>query len=200
MTKRVYGIDVLEAFGRKGLLEIFFAYAIDAIAGEFLPPLIYKEPVLIWVLWGDTVFSDIELKQMTGLGLKLYDPEPIPLSQDGQSPFVRVKVVQIQRCQFTGPGAGVIEQMKEGIIPEPLFRLQINSVKDLQDLILIKKPDERLLGPLLGDIEDGLCHLLLFRILESKHLGKGFERRKPMIASLDQVLSLLLKVFKKSNN
>ena len=83
MTETVNGIDILEAFGRKGLFEILFADAIDAMASEFLPPLIDKEPVLLWGLWGDTIFSDIELKQMTGLGLKLYEPEAIPLSQDG---------------------------------------------------------------------------------------------------------------------
>ena len=83
MTETVNGIDILEAFGRKGLFEILFADAIDAMASEFLPPLIDKEPVLIWGLWGDTISSDIELKQMTGLGLKLYEPEAIPLSQDG---------------------------------------------------------------------------------------------------------------------
>jgi hypothetical protein len=200
MTETVNGIDILEAFGREGLFEILFADAIDAMASEFLPPLIDKEPVLIWRLWGDTIFSDIELKQMTGLGLKLYKPEAIPLSQNSQSHFLRVKIIQIQRCHFGGPGPGIIEQMKERIIPEPLFRPQVNCIKNLQDLILIKKPDEGLLSPLLGDIEDSICHLLLFRIFKADHFGKGLEGRKPVIAGLDQVPSLLLKVFKKSND
>jgi len=52
----------------------------------------------------------------------------------------------------------------------------------------------------LGDIEDGIRHLLLFGIFEADHFGKRFEDRKPMIASLDQVLSLTLKIFKKSND
>ena len=83
MTETVYGIDIDEAFGGKGLFKILFADTVDAMPGEFLSPLIDKEPVLIWRLWGDTVFSDIELKQMTRLGLKLYKPEAISLSQDG---------------------------------------------------------------------------------------------------------------------
>ena len=191
VAKAMNRIDVLEPFGRKGLFEILFADAVDAMAGKFLSPLIDKEPVLIQGLWGDAVFSDIELKEMTGLGFKLYEPEPVSLSQDGQGFFLGIKVVQIQRCHFGGPGAGVIEQMKESIIPEPLFRLQINGLKNLQDLILIKKPDEGLLRPFLGDIEDGIGHLLLFRIHEPDHFGKGFEGRKPLIAGLDKVFSSL---------
>jgi len=200
VTKAMDRIDVFQAFWRKSLFKILPADAVYAMPGEFLSPLVDKEPILIWRLWGDTVFSDIELKQMTWLGLKLYKPEPISLSQDSESHFLRVKIIQIQRCHFGGSGAGIIEQMKERIIPEPLFRSQINGVKDLQDLILVKKPDERLLSPLLRDAEDGIRYLLLFRIFEANHFGKGLESRKPMIASLDQILSFLLKIFKKSNN
>lgn len=59
VTKAMDGIDILETFRRKGLFEILFADTVDAMAGEFLSPLIDKEPVLIWRLWRDTVFSDI---------------------------------------------------------------------------------------------------------------------------------------------
>ena len=118
---------------------------------------------------------------MTGLALELYKPELVSLSEDSHSHFLGVKVVQVQGCHFAGPGRGIIEQMK-------------------QDLILIKKTDERLLSPFLGDIEDGFCHLLLFGIFEADHFGKGLEGRKPLIAGLDQVLSLTLKIFKKSND
>ena len=104
MTETVYRIDILETFRGKGLFEILPADAVDSMASEFLSPLIDKEPVLIWGLWGDTIFSDIELEQMAGLGLKLYKPEPISLSQDGQSHFLRVKIIKIQRCHFAGPG------------------------------------------------------------------------------------------------
>jgi hypothetical protein len=137
---------------------------------------------------------------MGGFGLKLYKPKPVSFSQDSQGLFLRVKVVQIQRCHFGGPGPGIIEQMKEGVIPEPLFSFQINGLENLQDLILIKKPNERLLNSLLRYIKDGIRHLLLFWIFEADHFGKGFEGCKPLIASLGQVLSLMLKIFKKSNN
>lgn len=122
VTKAMDRIDVFKPLGRKGFFEILFADTVDAMTGEFLSPLIDKEPVLIWGLWRDTILSDIELKEMRGLGLKLYKPELISLSQDSESHFLMVKVVQIQCCDFSGPGAGIIEQMKQGIIPEPFFR------------------------------------------------------------------------------
>jgi hypothetical protein len=68
---------------------------------------------------------------MTGLALELYKPELVSLSEDSHSHFLGVKIVQIQRCHLGGPGAGVIEQMKERIIPEPLFRPQVNGLKNL---------------------------------------------------------------------
>ena len=141
VTKAPNGVDILEAFGGKGLFEILPADAVDAMTGEFLSPLIEKEPVSVHRFWCYAVFSDIGLKKMAGLGLELYKPEPVSLSQDSQGFFLTVKVIQIQCCHFAGPGRGIIEQMKQGIIPEPLFRSQVNGIKDLQDLILIKKPD-----------------------------------------------------------
>ena len=104
VAKAMDGIDVVKPLWRKGLFEILFADTVDAMTGEFLSPLIDKEPVLIWGLRRDTIFSDIELEEMRGLRLKLYKPEPVSFSQDSQGPFLRVKVVQIQRCHFGGPG------------------------------------------------------------------------------------------------
>ncbi len=104
VTKAMDGIDVFKPLWRKGLFEIFFANTVDAMTGEFLSPLIDKEPVLIWGLRRDTVSSDIELEEMRGLRLKLYKPELISLSQDSESHFLTVKIIQIQRCYFSGPG------------------------------------------------------------------------------------------------
>ena len=141
VTEASNGIDIFEAFGSKGLFEIFPADAVDTIAGELLSPLIEKKPVLIEQFWCYAVFPDIGLEEMTGLGLELYEPEPVSFSQDSQGFFLTVKVIQIQCCYFAGPGRGIIEQMKQGIISEPLFSFEINGLKDLQDLILIKKAD-----------------------------------------------------------
>ena len=84
VTKAVDGIDTLQAFGGKSFFEIFFAYAVDTVASDFLSPLVDKEPVLIWRPWGDAVFADIELEKMTGFRLERYEPETISLSQDRQ--------------------------------------------------------------------------------------------------------------------
>ena len=200
VTKRVDRIDIFEAFGRKGFFEIFFADTVDAMTGELFSPLVDKKAVLIGRLRGDAVFSDIELEERTGLGLDLYNPKPVPLSQNSHGFVLGVEVIQIQRGDFGGPGGGIIEQMKEGVIPESLFCLQLNSMEDLQNLILIKKTNERLLSPLLRDMENSVCHLALFRILEADHFGKGLQGRKPMIAGLGQVFSLVLKVFKEGND
>ena len=124
------GIDIFQAFGGKGLFEIFPANTINAMPGELLTPLIDKEPALELGLWGDTVFSDIELEQMTGFGLKLYNPKPITFAQDTEGFLTGIKIVDIQRCNFTGPGAGVIKQVKQGVIPEALFSFQIDRLKD----------------------------------------------------------------------
>ena len=115
------GIDIFQTFGGKGLFEIFPANAINTMPGELLTPLIDKEPVLEQGLWGDTVFSDIELEKMAGFGFKLYETEPIPFAQNTESLFRGVKIIEIQGCDFTGPGPGIIEQMEQRIIPEPFF-------------------------------------------------------------------------------
>ena len=64
---------------------------------------------------------------------------------------------------FGGSGGGIIEQMKECIIPEPLFRPQVNGLKNLQDLILIKKPNEWVLIDNAGEwpifIDEGERHV-----------------------------------------
>ena len=64
--------DVFKTFRGEGFFEILPADAVDTMTCKFLPPLVDKEPVLIQGFWVDAVFFDIELKQMTGLGLKLY--------------------------------------------------------------------------------------------------------------------------------
>ena len=43
MTKGVNGIDSFEAFLGESHCEVFFAYAINTMASEFLPLLIDKE-------------------------------------------------------------------------------------------------------------------------------------------------------------
>jgi len=166
------GIDIFQTFGGKDPFEIFTANAINAMPGELLTPLIDKELVLELGLWGDTVFSDIELEQMTGLGFKLYETESIAFSQDTERLLNGIKIIEIQGCDFTGPGAGIVKQMEQRIISEPFFPFQINRLKDLQHLILIKKSDKAPLFAFLGNIEDGIYDPLLIRMHKANHFSK----------------------------
>jgi len=70
VTKAVDRIDILEALWRKDLFQILSADPVNAMPGEFLPPLIDKNSVLIGGFWRDTVFPDIKLQQMTGFRFK----------------------------------------------------------------------------------------------------------------------------------
>lgn len=46
---------------------------------------------------------------MGGLGLKLYEPEPVSFPENGQGVFGRIKVIQVQCGDLAGPGAGIVE-------------------------------------------------------------------------------------------
>jgi hypothetical protein len=200
VAKAMNRIDMLEALGRKDFFQIRFADAVNAMPGEFLSPLIDKQAILIQGARGVPVFSDIELKQVAGLCFQLYEPEPVSFSQDSQGFFLGIEVIQIERGDFTGPGAGIIEEMEERVIPEPLFSFEINRLKNLEHLILIKKPDQRLLRTLLRNGSDDMGHLFVFRIHKPDHFGKGFEGRQPVIACFDEVVSFVLQILKERDD
>ena len=105
VAKAVNGIDCSEAFRGQSDGEVFSAKAIDAVAGEFLTPLIDKETLLIEGLWGWSESRDIELKELRGFGLQFYEAEAIAFAQDGQGFVLRVEVVQVKRGDFRCPGA-----------------------------------------------------------------------------------------------
>ena len=85
--------------------------------------------------------------------LKLYDPEPICFSQDGKGMMNGVEVIDIEGCDFTGPGAGVIEDVKDRVVPEAFPPLKVNTTKDLEDLIVVEEAYEWFLSSFLGDME-----------------------------------------------
>ena len=105
VAKAVNGIDGSEAFRGQSDGEVFSAKAIDAVAGEFLTPLIDKEALLIERLRGWSESRDIELKELRGFGLQFYEAEAIAFAQDGQGFVLRVEVVQVKSGHFRGPGA-----------------------------------------------------------------------------------------------
>jgi hypothetical protein len=64
------------------------------VSCEFLTPLIDKEALLIEELWGRAIFFYVELKELGGFLLDLYEAEPVSFAQDGQSLFLGVEVIQ----------------------------------------------------------------------------------------------------------
>ena len=83
------------------------------MASERLTPLIDKEPVLKQGLWGHSVFSNIQLKKMTGFHFKLYETEPIAFAQDAERLLNGIKIIEVQGCDFTGPGTGIVARLSQ---------------------------------------------------------------------------------------
>jgi hypothetical protein len=104
VAKAVSRMDGLEPFRRQCLDEILFADAIDAVAGEFLPPLIDKEAFPTEGLWADAIFADIELEEVRCLALKLYESETVSFTQDSQGFLFGVEVIEFEGADFAGSG------------------------------------------------------------------------------------------------
>ena len=100
------------------------------------------------------------------------EAETIAFTQDGEIFLLWVEVVDIQCGDLRGPCPGVIEQVKEGEIPETVLFSEIDAVGDGKDFIGVKEADQRLLRAFLRDIEDGICQLPLIRIHQADHFGK----------------------------
>ena len=88
--------------------------------------------------------------------------------------------------------------MEEGVITEAFFFLEIDGLKDLEDFLRVKEPDEGFLGALLGDGENGLCQWSLVRIEEANHFGEGFDGSETLIASSGQIATLRLEIIQES--
>jgi len=88
--------------------------------------------------------------------------------------------------------------VEEGVIAGTFFSLQIDDMKDFEDLFRVKEPDEGFLGAFLGDGENGLCELTLVRIEEADHFGEGLEGSESLIAGSGQVVTLGLEIIKES--
>ena len=164
------------------------------MAGEFLSPLTDKEPLLMERLGGDSVFLDVEPEKLRGPLLEVYEPEAVSFPEDGQGVLLGVEVVEIEGGDLGGPGAGVEEEMKQGVIPEALFSSEVDRFEDLQDLVVVEEADQGLPKALLGDVQDGLCQLSLIRVHEADHLGKGFKGREPMVPGPGEIVPLTLKI------
>ena len=92
-------------------MKILFAHAINTVASELLAALIDKEPVLICRFGTDTVSCNIDVEQSDGYGFQSNLTIPVAFAEYRQCFVVGIKIVQIQCCDFSGPGAGVIQQL-----------------------------------------------------------------------------------------
>jgi len=87
--------------------------------------------------------------------------------------------------------------MKQGIIPEPLFFLEVDDIKDLQDLIVVEESDQGSLKTLLGEVQNDLCRFSLIGVHKADHLSKGFEGGESMVAGPWQIFPFSLEIIEK---
>jgi len=72
---------------------------------ESLSALTDKETVLVEGFGCYAIPVDIELEELNGSALKFYEPEAVPLTQDGHTFLLWIEVVEIEGCDLKGPGA-----------------------------------------------------------------------------------------------
>ena len=176
MAETVSRMDVFQSFSREGFFEIFPADSINAVTRYPFFPLIDEKPVLKRRLWRYSVFADIELKQFNGFRFKADNAITVPLSQNGQCLLLRIEVVQFYHGSLAGPGARVIEEMQDCIVPEAFFSIQIDRLEEVKDFLLIEKTDERFLGTFLRNIDDPVSDFTMFRLLQGwvRYSGSGY--------------------------
>ena len=90
--------------------------------------------------------------------------------------------------------------MKERVVPETLVCFEIDSFEDLQDLVMIEEADDGFLIAPLWDAEDGVCEVMMLRIHEADHFGKGLQSGEAVIAGPDNVFALLLEIIEKGED
>ena len=87
--------------------------------------------------------------------------------------------------------------MQQGVVAETFFAAEIDALKDLQKLFLVKKADQCFLGALLWDVKDPIGAIALFGMHETDHLGKGFEGRQAVITGDRTVFALSFEIIEK---
>jgi hypothetical protein len=84
--------------------------------------------------------------------------------------------------------------VEEGVIPGAFFSLQIDDLKDFEDLLWVEESDEGFLGALLRNGENALSELTMVRIEEADHFGEGLEGGQSLIAGSGQVVTMGLEI------
>ncbi len=90
--------------------------------------------------------------------------------------------------------------MQEGVVSEALGFSQIYGLEELQDLLGVEEADQRLLGALLGDVQDPVGQVALLRVGETQHLGEGLDGGQALIAGPGQVVALFLQCVEKGDD
>jgi hypothetical protein len=148
------------------------AEAVDAMTGKPLTPLIDKEAVLEEGFWGGTVLRYMVFHELSGFRPKLYESIVISFTPDGQSPFLRLEVVDLKCCDLSSPGPGVIEEMQNDIVTEPVVSRKINTAKDRKHILVIQEAHYGFLRSFLGNARDSVCGFPIFRIQKADHFSQ----------------------------
>ena len=181
-------------------MEIFFTDAVNSVPGQFFTALVNKQAVLIKRFGFDTILDNIAFDKLNGSLCELYSTITIAFTQDDQRIILRVKIIKVQCSDLTGPGAGVLKQMKDGIIAEAVLFDEIDAMKNLQDFVWIEKTDQLFLGTFLGNIQYPLSLFPIFGIHQPDHFGQGFYGGQAVVAGSDHITAMRFEVIEKSQD
>jgi hypothetical protein len=90
--------------------------------------------------------------------------------------------------------------VEEGVIPYAFLSLQIDDMKELENLFRVEEPDEGFLGALLGNGENALSEVTLLRIEEADHFGEGLEGSESLIAGSGQIVTMGLEIIEEGED
>ena len=141
MAEAVCRIDEFEPFGTKCSTQVLFAEAIDAVASKRSITLIDEQVISAERIGRSTVFVNIHLNEPRGFGPQLHLPGLVTFSQDRQGLVLIIIVVQLQIGNLIGSGTRVIEQVQDGIVPEPVFAGNVYALEGADDLLGMQEPD-----------------------------------------------------------
>jgi hypothetical protein len=151
-------------------------------------------------MWFNAVLFDIQANELRRFGPEVYHSETPSFTENGQRFFLWIKEVELESSHFAGSGAGVEKQIEYGIISEALYRAEIDSFEDCQNLFLIKKADYIPVIALLGNIQYPYGNISFVRILIENHLGQRFDGRQSVISRSGTIPPLFLEPTKKFYN
>jgi len=87
---------------------------------------------------------NVGCKELGGFWPKLNLPVTFAFAENGEGSFLRIKIIEFELRDFTGPGSRIIEQMQEAKIPEALVLFQIHGAKDAKNLLRVEKAHQGL--------------------------------------------------------